>query len=69
MPKSFNVYISIIGCNFRIKNFCHTINASSQEEAEKQLQELADFCVELRDDFGDEIYKKFGDTPEWYWTI
>ena len=69
MPKSFDVYISIIGCNFRIKNFGYTINASSEEEAVKQLQELADFCVELRDDFGDEIYERFGETPEWYWTI
>lgn len=62
----FRFYIFISGCNFQIRNTQDVIFADSREEAAKKLSRLAEFCVKLREEFGEYLSERFGDTPEWY---
>ena len=36
------------------------------KELIKKLSRLAEFCVKLREEFGEYLSERFGDTPEWY---
>ena len=66
MPRSFKAYLRIYGYNFSISNEFE-MRADSCEEAQEILNELAKFCMELQDDFFEELASAFGDTPKWFW--
>lgn len=66
MPRSFKAYLRIYGYNFSISNEFEMC-ADSCEEAQEILNELAKFCMELQDDFFEELASAFGDTPKWFW--
>ena len=65
-PDYFYFYFEISGYNFHIRSMQNTVYASSEEEAVEKLSELAAFCVRLKDEFGELLAEKFGDTPGWY---
>ena len=62
----FRFYIFIRGYNFQIGNTQDVIYADSREEAAQKLSQLAEYCVKLREEFGEYLSEKFGDTPKWY---
>lgn len=62
----FRFYIFIRGCNFQIRNSQDVIFADSRGEAAEKLSRLADYCMNLQEEFGDYLSGRFGDTPEWY---
>jgi len=66
-PKGFYFYIYLEGCNFDINSSQYYVHVESEDEVTEKLADLAKFCELIRDDMGDFLFKKFGDTPAWYW--
>lgn len=68
-PDYFYYYIEIQGHNFRISSGQNIMLASSEEEAEQRLNEIATFSMKVKEELGAVIAEKFGDTPDWYTYI
>lgn len=65
--NSFSFNLMIMGYNFVISLSQKDFYVESEEEAEEIINELAKYCVLVRDRIGEEMAADFSDTPDWYW--
>ena len=67
----FRVWLDISGYNFGL-SFPNSVgNEYAVTEEGQSLEILRKFsvlCVKARDEYAENLYRDFGETPEWYWT-
>ena len=62
----FRCWIDITGSNFRIKFEQPDYAVDQEGKSQEILNQFAKFCVYAKEEFGAEIEKSFGKTPEWF---
>lgn len=63
----FRLSLEIDGYNFHIEFDMPDYFVVKNGESLEIIKEFAAFCVKVRDEYGVELAKDFGDTPLWYW--
>ena len=66
MPNCFCLYITVEGCNFRVRNNQKVVYANTEEESLQILYKFAEFCMKFKEEFGKVLEERFGNTPKWY---
>lgn len=62
----FRIWFSVSGQNFRIGCGCGEFEVTREGESLEILRDFAAFCVKVREEYGLELARDFGDTPAWY---
>ena len=67
LPNCFRFRMTISGFNFAVGFSHEDYHVTSKEEALAIVRKIAEYCVKVRDEYGSELAKDFGMTPEWYY--
>lgn len=65
-PNYFYFYIYVSGYNFHIEGNQNIMMASSEQEAEERLSEIASFSMKVKEEMGALLAESLGCTPAWY---
>lgn len=66
--NDFRFWFNISGYNFNVSNFPSfpDYNVDHEGESLEVLRKFAEFCVDVRENYSDNLVKDFGITPDWY---
>ena len=64
--NEFRVWIVVSGNNFSLQTNMITYDVVQDGESLEILKKFAEWCDDLRKEYGSRLAEKFGDTPAWF---